>query len=197
MTGPRFTKASVVGAQHARATWALAAREHLIVTAKRYHEVVTYTELGDFVQNRSLISTSASTGTWIADVLRRVAAECSGRGEPNLAALCVNAKGSVGDSYARLVAEAYGATVTEPDEHAAHARLECHRHFGADLPEGGGEPAMPPSWKAPAVRTERAPSTRSTGTTTKRAAASEEKPPAICPTCFTALPATGICDYCD
>jgi hypothetical protein len=27
--------------------------------------------------------------------------------------------------------------------------------------------------------------------------AAEEKPPALCPKCFTALPATGVCDYCD
>jgi len=195
MTGPRFTKASVVGAQHARATWALAAREHLIVTAKRYHEVVTYADLGEWVQQRSLISTSAQTGTWIGDVLRRVAAECSGRNEPNLAALCVNAKGSVGDGYARLVAEAYGATVTDDDveEHAALARLECYRFFGADLPAGGGEPAMAPNFAAPAPRR----TTSAAPTTAKRKPVAEETPPALCPSCFTALPATGICDYCD
>lgn len=33
-------------------------------------------------------------------------------------------------------------------------------------------------------------------TTSTRAAAREERPLAICPTCFQALPATGVCDNC-
>lgn len=41
--------------------------------------------------------------------------------------------------------------------------------------------------------------TTSTGrarTATPRRAAEPEKPPAVCPTCFMTLPATGICDSC-
>ncbi|MGZ4436560.1 MAG: hypothetical protein ACXVW6_02905 [Nocardioidaceae bacterium] len=189
MSGPRFTKASVVGAQHARATWALAAREMLLETAGHYHAVVGYAELAEFVQQRSLISTTQQVGGWMGDVLHRVGEECARRAEPNLAALAVNAKGSVGDGYARSVAALYGEQVTDPDEHAARVRLECYRRFGADLPAGGGEPAL-----APALQ-----KTRTAPRSTKAAAApkAEPKPPALCPRCFTTLPATGICDYCD
>ncbi len=51
--------------------------------------------------------------------------------------------------------------------------------------------------RTPAARTAagaRAP--RTTRTTTTRSRTAEEKPAAICPTCFTQLPATGVCDTC-
>ena len=188
MNAPRYTKASVVGAQHARATWALAARERLLEVAGDYHAVIGYPELAEFVQQRSLISTTQQVGGWMGDVLHRVGEECARRAEPNLAALAVNAKGSVGDGYARSVAATYGEQVTDPDDHAARVRLECYRAFGADLPPGGGEPALAPAMQK----------TRATARTKAVAAAkAEPKPPALCPSCFTALPATGVCDYCD
>ena len=190
VNSPRYTKASVIGQDAARATWALAAREWLLMTARSYHAVVGYQELADFVQERSLVSTTQQMRSWIGDVLRRVAVDCAERGEPNLAALAVNAKGSVGEGYARMVAEAYGELVTDPDEHAAHARLECYRRFGAELPPGGGEPAM-----TVAVAQARTRAAAKKPVTAK--AKAEEKPPVLCPTCFTALPATGVCDYCD
>jgi len=183
----RYIKASVIGQDAARATWAMAARELLVDTARTYHAVVTNQEVADWVQQRSLISTTQQMRSWIGDVLRRVTVDCAQRGEPNLAALCVNAKGGVGTAYAAVVAEQYGEQVSDPDEHAARVRLECHRHFGAELPEGGGEPALPPAAAKPRA------ATRATPTRAKV----EEKPPELCPRCFTALPATGVCDYCD
>jgi hypothetical protein len=39
-------------------------------------------------------------------------------------------------------------------------------------------------------------SARTTRTAPARRASEPEEPPAICPTCFMALPATGVCDSC-
>nr|WP_051876357.1 hypothetical protein [Cellulosimicrobium sp. MM] len=54
-----------------------------------------------------------------------------------------------------------------------------------------------PTTPAPARRAtaKAAPATRTPRRTTARSA-EPEKPPAVCPTCFTVLPATGICDEC-
>lgn len=51
---------------------------------------------------------------------------------------------------------------------------------------------------APAARAPRAPRAprASAAAPAKRAPAREDRPLAICPTCFTALPATGVCDTC-
>lgn len=192
----RFTKASAVGIEHARATWALAARERLMEIAREYHGVITEQELADFVQDRSLISTDQQIRYWIGDVLARVARDCQCRGEPNLSSLCVTAEGAVGKGYAGVVEEVQGRPIGDPNELAAQERLECHRHFGARLPPGGGVPAMAPQYveKPAARRTVRAVSSP-TATRTPRSA--PEKPLEICPVHFTQLPATGICDDCD
>src|SRR3712207_6723569 len=90
-----YTNAATVGHEHARATWALAARERLLEAAMRYHAVVSQSELGDFVQRRSLIRTGQAAQHWIGDVLHRVSSECSSRREPLLSALCVDNHGRV------------------------------------------------------------------------------------------------------
>ncbi len=60
----------------------------------------------------------------------------------------------------------------------------------ATAPARGSRSSGSSPSRAPRATTARA----TTARTTKRAA--DEQPPATCPTCFTALPATGICDYC-
>lgn len=202
-TKVRYTNAATVGTEHARETWALAARERLIETATLYHSVISYQELADFVQERSLIRTSQNMRYWIGDVLGRVARDCASKGEPILSALCVNAHGSVGESYATALLTYRGETVADADEHGARERLECYRHFGADLPPGGGVPAMAPQLlKRTQVRTA-TPKTTKTAKTPKaktpkaRTAAPAEKPAEFCPVHFTQLPATGICDLCE
>ncbi|HEX5770461.1 MAG TPA: hypothetical protein VFY11_05810 [Nocardioidaceae bacterium] len=196
----RYTNASTVGAQHARDTWALAARERLIETAKVYHSVVTHQELADFVQERSLIRTDQRMQYWIGDVLGRVTRDCTRKGEPTLSALCVNAQGSVGEGYAKAIATHRGETVGDADEHAALERLECHRHFGADLPPGGGVPALTPQLQAKRskVRTSTAKSAKpSKAAKAAPTPAQPAKPAAFCPVHFTQLPATGVCDLCE
>jgi hypothetical protein len=195
--GPlRYTNAATVGHEHARATWALAARERLVETAGRYHATITYQELADFVQRRSLIRTSQLHMHWIGDVLGRVSDECAQRGEPFLASLCVDARGHVGGGYVTAVERLRGPIAGDPDEHAAHERLDCYRHFGATLPEGGGEPAYPPV-QAKAERKPAAPRVRASRAKPAAKPVAEEKPLVVCPVHFTVLPASGVCDLCD
>ncbi|HEU4513040.1 MAG TPA: hypothetical protein VFR87_08040 [Nocardioidaceae bacterium] len=198
----RYTNAATVGTEHARETWALAARERLIETATAYHAVITYQELADFVQERSLVRTSQHMRYWIGDVLGRVARDCTQKGEPILSALCVNAHGSVGETYATALLTYRGESVGDVDEHAARERLECYRHFGAELPPGGGVPAMAPQQvRRTQVRTStpKTPKPKAPKPKTPKAkpAAQPEKQAAFCPVHFTQLPATGVCDLCE
>src|SRR3954468_935784 len=62
-----WVNASVIGPEAARATWASAARERLLAAAKDYHATVSYKELADFVQERSLVRTTQLHMHWIGD----------------------------------------------------------------------------------------------------------------------------------
>ncbi|HET6561648.1 MAG TPA: hypothetical protein VFG72_07215 [Marmoricola sp.] len=194
----RYTNATTVGQEHARATWALAARERLVETAGVYHGTISFKELADFVQRRSLVKTTQLHMHWIGDVLGRVSGECARRGEPFLAALCVDARGHVGGGYVTAVEQHRGPISGDPDEHAAHERLDCYRHFGAPLPEGGGEPAYAPKPVAKAVAAEgTAPRVRASRAKAPAKPVVEEKPLVVCPVHFTVVPASGVCDMCD
>jgi hypothetical protein len=61
---PEAVSASAVGSEHARSTWALAARGRLIEAAKVCHSVVTYKELAELVQEHSLIYTAVALFTF-------------------------------------------------------------------------------------------------------------------------------------
>lgn len=137
----RYATATAVGQEHARATWTLAARERLLEAAERYHAIVGMDELANFVQRRSLIRTNQRPQSWLGDILRRVADGCAEQREPLLSALTVDSKGRVWGGYADAVEELRGERLSDPQEHAARERLECHRRFGATLPADGGVPA--------------------------------------------------------
>lgn len=179
-----WVEAAEVGTDRARNAWADAARDILLDAANRYHSVVTYKELSSQVQFRTGIRTKQLMHYWIGDVLGRVAAECSRRGEPLLSSLCVNAEGSVGDGYAVAVYTAYSETPGDPDDHAARERLACYQYFkAADLPADGGAPALTPKLAATRARTRRSKTV--------------QRPTAHCRNCNMQLPATGVCDFCD
>ena len=199
-----WIEAATIGSEAARETWALAARHILADTAGEYHAVISSPELADAVQQRSRIRTRQGAHYWIGDVLYRVAEDCHRRREPLLSALCVTAGGRMGDWYADTVLTVRGEQVGDPEEHAAVERLDCYRLHGAELPPGGGEPARPV--RVQPVRAERARAPRSptrtlgterTGTAKPTRVAKVEVAPKVCDRCFTALPASGVCDYCD
>lgn len=209
-----WTEASAIGIEAAHATWALAARMRLEEAAGDYHGTVGAAELADDVQRRSRIRTRQPHRHWLNDVLYRTMVDNDERGEPFLAALCVDATGRVGSGYAGCVEHLRGVRVADADEQAASERLSCYRWFGAELPPGGGEPGpLPQPFSVPEVRvagaartTGRAPRrTRSTVAGPASAAvparagrvAKTDVMPAVCPRCFLALPVSGLCDNCD
>ena len=163
--------------------WAEVAREVLIVTAKHYHSVITYKELAEEVQQRTGVYTRSLLHNWIGKVLGRVASECGKRGEPILSALCVNQAGSVGAGYGSAVLDVRGEVPGDPDDHAAHERFACHRHFGAKLPADGGRPALVPKLAASRIRVAKTKYVAPVGET--------------CPKCHTMMSLSGVCGNCD
>ena len=207
---PEPRDASEVGAAAARDAWAEAARPVLLEAAGRYRALVTHKQLAAAVQESSGITTTQLMHQWIGDVLGRVTEECHSRGEPLLSSLCVSVQGSVGQGYADAVEHARGTRPTDPDEHAADERLSCYRHWEAvGLPRDGGTPlrtahftpvrkAAPRKTTPKKAAATRAPATRKvTARPSAAAEASPKKAIQLCPSCFTAVPASGICDYCD
>jgi hypothetical protein len=175
--------ASTMSTEDARSAWAVVARQVLTDKARTYNSVVTYKELSAAAMEQSGIHTRQLMHYWIGDVLGRVSAECESAHEPLLSSLAVNAEGSVGEGYAEGVLKARGTRPEDPDAHAAIERLECYRHFGANLPASGGTPTLTPRVKASRDRA-------------RRARYAEQVSP-LCPKCHTEVPSTGICGYCD
>ncbi len=178
-----YTNASDLASGEARTAWALAAREVLVDTAKSYHAVVTTKELSTLVQQMTRINTTQLMHYWIGDVLGRVARDCAERDEPMLSALCIDSSGSVGAGYAGAVLDVRGETPADPDQHAALERLECYRHFGAKIPDGGGVPTLTDQLSAKRERL-------------SSAARAAVRPASLCPVHHVEMPATGICEDC-
>ena len=175
---------SDVGVATARIEWAGAAREMLLVAAKKYQALVQHKDIATGVQELTGIRTKQATRHWIGGVLAEVSAESLRRGEPILSALCVNPDESVFDGYAAIVGAATGTTPPDPDAHASHERLANYRHFeAAGLPTDGGSAMIPPKLGAARARA--------------RKAAIAERPINKCPSCNLQTPANGICDTCD
>jgi hypothetical protein len=197
--------AAEIGFAAARVEWAQAARPVLVEAAGRYRALVRLKQLSEQVQQDTGITTSRPPARWIGEVLEAVAEDCASRGEPLLSSLCVSMQGSVGDSYAVAVERIRGARPEDPDEHAAAERLECYRHWEAvGLPRDGGTPLRTAHFtpvRRPATRPVVPKRPAAARTTTSRAStakpAVEPKPDRLCPTCFTVVPASGICDFCD
>ena len=109
--------------------------------ARMYNGVVTYTQLGAAVQEQSGITHKGALTNWIGSLLARVIDHCVRAGTPQLGALCVKENGTVGEGYrhALLAAGSTDDALTRDqlDDHAAHMRRECYRHFGAGLPPSG------------------------------------------------------------
>jgi hypothetical protein len=201
---PEPRDASDIGSAAARAAWAETARPVLLEAAGRYRATVTYKKLAAAVQESSGITTSLPMHQWIGDVLARVTDECQSRGEPLLSSLCVSIQGSVGQGYADAVEHARGSRPADPDDHAANERLDCYRHWQADgLPRDGGTPlrtahfAIARKAARPSTTRPSAPRKAPARASKPAAEAPAPKPVRLCPTCFTQVPASGVCDYCD
>lgn len=165
--------------------WEPHAMSLLTDTAKRYNGFVTYKQLAEVVQQKSGIMHDGLLPNWIGSVLGRVVEHCARQQVPHLSSLCVKEDGKAGDGY-RHVLITYGdigdMNYDQLDDHAAEMRLRCYRHFGAQLPAGGGVPTLTPKAKATKDY--------------KKALAKLDEPPKLCPKCNTVLPLTGTSDDC-
>lgn len=164
--------------------WASYGYDILVGVARSYHAIIEYGALAEEAQIASGVYTSVPFRHWIGKVLYRLVERCHGDGLPPLTALVVHSTdGKVGDGY-RAVLEVAGEPPVEDEleqeYHAAAARLDCYRHFGAVLPQGGGVPALAPRLHDAIERRQRR----------------TVVPSPTCPNCFVQLPATRICDSC-
>jgi hypothetical protein len=162
--------------------------------ARHYNSFVTYKQLAEFVQDETGIIHKGLITNWIGELLGRVIAHCVEKDTPHLSSLCVTSEGTVGNGYRAVLqaeqlreggaddSDEHEGTLDQLDDHAARTRLDCYRHFGAELPPGGGEPTLTPQAKA--------------SRDFKRAQAKRDAPPKLCPVHHTQLPKTGICDDC-
>ncbi len=169
--------------QHLKA-WVPAGYRLLMQTAGSYRAVVTSSELAAGVQEATGLGRGVRP-TWVGQLLEIVAMQAHRSGDAPLASLCVQSDGSVGERYRKALL-ATGVDVTDVEQRAAEDRLECYRRYATDLPADGGVPRV-------LSRTPRATSSSPRPRATPRP---ERPAPAICPTCFMQLPATGVCDSC-
>lgn len=176
----RVSDNAAVDFSTAKQAWSSAAREVLVRMAREYHSYITYGELAEEVQDRSGIRTRSQMRNWIGSVLGKVAEGCRSRDEPPLTSLCVHQDGTVGVGYAFVLELAREKIPDDLESHAAQARLNCYRFFGADLPADGGRPAL--TAKVAAARNKRL----------KKV----EVVLGLCPRCFVQVPVSGRCDSC-
>ncbi len=180
----RVADGSEVSTPDSRQAWADAARPILEGVAGTYNATIGDGDLAEQVQVDSGVVTTQLSRYWIAKVMGLVAADCAGRDEPMLGALCIRHDGSIGGGYADAVTKARGAAPEDIEVHAAAERLACYESFGATMPNGGGRPTLTPEVSA---RRDRARSARG----------EPAIPRTTCPTCFMLLPHTGQCDECE
>ena len=171
------------------ARWTPAALDVLRETASRYGAVITISNLADEVVRRTRVESPTSRRTWLTNWLEITALAAERAGDPPLTSLAVQRDGTVGDAYGRAVLAATGDLVKDVEQRAAEDRLRCYQAFATDLPADGGTPRP--------AKPRRASSSSSTPRASRATPKVEPRPVKICPTCFTALPATGICDMCD
>ena len=216
---PAAARIQYVSATVARSEWASAAFEVLLQTAHHYEAVVTHTQLAEAVQERTGLHTRTESRHWIGQVLADVMRKCADQNLPPLTALAVVRA----DSGARGAGPETDAAeiLAKREQRSVSARLRCYRRFAPDIPDsvvhalavaereeaaeeaarvrsgrgGSGRSASGPRGVRAGTRSAAARASQSW--TAPRAAKRTERETAVCPTCFTALPATGICDTCD
>ncbi|MDN5798361.1 MAG: hypothetical protein L0H79_21795 [Intrasporangium sp.] len=185
----------------ARPYWAKHAYEILVETAGRYNAVITYSEFGEQIQRRSGLWTKATAGSWIGTLLVDLAKVSHVRGEPALSSLVVHKQdGQVGTGYNEVLRVAGTRPIDDPvarEMHAATTRLECYRHWGADVP-ADATPSFSPRFRESRSRRVREPRSRRESTPHRRAPsrASTERHGPVCPTCFLEMPLSGPCPNC-
>lgn len=174
--------------------WTPIAYERLLQVAQHYNGLISFKQMAQHVQRESGIRTTATPASMVSKVLDLCAIQAAREGEPPLTSLCLRTDGTVGPGYWQTpTAEDVELPAVTADAdvemHAAEHRLLCYRKHATDLPEHGGIPRIPEQVEVRRERADRA-AERS------RAAKRDDAPAAICPSCFTQLPANGVCWHC-
>lgn len=189
-------------------TWARVAHDVLEETATAYHRTITEADLAERLMAGTGIRTSRPHDKWLTKVLTPLAYLHHRDDYPPLTALVVDERGWVGERYDDVLRAAEQLPILVPaarEKHASAARLECYQWAGS-APEDGGFPAVVPS-STGRVRAPRAAAAPRTPRATKpppepkvvapKKIADSDRVFNVCPTCFMAIPATGLCDNCD
>lgn len=178
----------------AMSAWALAGWEILEDTAAHWKRTLTEESLGLKVQTRSGIFTSLPVETWIGPLVSLLAQRAHESKGVRLTCYLVGADGIVADSYREVLAlEGIAeATRRELQEHALEQRMLGHRAYDATIPAGGTLPR-----KRIAAETSRRAVEPTEVRTTMSVLMPDEKPAAVCPSCWLQLPASGQCDFCE
>lgn len=192
-------------------TWARATHEILEEVASQYHATITEGALAHRLLTETGIATSRPHPRWLSKLLQPLAALHHRDAYPPLTALVVDGRGWVGERYDDVLRAADDLPLTDPtarERHAARARLECYRWAGS-APEDGGHPEIvemkPSRARAPRAAAAGGAARASTSTRAPREpkpvvpkkVAPVDRPVNVCPRCFMAIPATGLCDNCD
>lgn len=174
----------VVGINEGRPAWADAAFDVLREVARTYNDTIAYSDLAERVEARTGLTTRVSQRNWIGKVLSDVVQRCHDEGLPALTALVVHkGDGEVGEGYGEVLRVAGLPSIDDKlarERHAAVARLDCYRHFGARLP-ADARPTLSVALEKRAAREVKA------------------RPPRRgepCPTCFVETPLSGRCINC-
>ncbi len=194
-------------------TWARAAHPILEETAASYHAVAREGAFAERLQQETGIRTTRAPDKWLAKLLVPLATLHAREGYPVLTALVVDAQGRVGERFEELLRAAEeppAGDASTRESRAATARLGCYQWAGSAPDDGGVPDTVYRTTRA--ARTPRASSGGGSASTRaprapraprepkpaapKRVAASD-RPVNVCPTCFMAIPATGLCDNCD
>lgn len=196
-------------------TWARVAHAVLEEVAGGYHAVIREADLAERVQAEGGIRTTRPQERWLPKVLLPLAHLHHRDGYPPLTALVVDGHGWVGERYddvLRATEELPIAQTAAREQHASRARLACYQWAGS-APEDGGVPAAvlsstrsraPRSTTAAGARAASAPKAprapkppKEPKVTAPKRVAEVDRPVNVCPRCFMAIPATGLCDNCD
>lgn len=201
MTVDEPTEPTYVSPAAAREQWAAAAFDLLFEAAHHYGATITHANLAAQVQERTGLATRADPKHWIGPVLSVVMRRCAEENLPPLTSLAV-AREEAAPRAGSIITEA-GEILAKREQTSALARLRCYRRFAPDIPDDVVH-ALAVEERERAVREAARPRARESraGMRTVREPAAPRQPKRapreeeICPTCFTALPATGVCDTC-
>lgn len=175
-----------VAQDDAETAMAEAAHPVLTAVAGSYHGLITHTELALRLKSITGLNTKSNPNLWMSRVLAKAAALDLEAGRPPLTALVVDkTDGTVGAPYVELLELRGSKPIADEltrEKHAAAARMDCYRWAGASMPAGGGNPGLSPRYDMVVTR--------------DRRKARQEAEPTVCPTCFMAIPPTGVCDNC-